>query len=135
MRNVLTIVVAFLLLVGCHGKPPTGEISGQVTVAGAPIQFGTIAFINDAGQVGTGRIENGAYHATDVPIGPTKVTVQVVRLGTPVGNPKFGPLPASAPPPGKHVAVPVRYGTPKTSPLKCDIAAGPQTKDFDLEAK
>ena len=114
---------------------PAGEVSGRVTVGGAPVQFGTVAFISGSGQVATGRIENGDYRAVDVPTGAVKVTVQAVRLGTPVGNPKFGPLPASPPPAGKFVAVANRYGSPKTSPLEMDVAAGPQTKDFDLDAK
>lgn len=114
--------------------PPTGDVSGRVTVAGAAVQFGNIAFVSADGRVTTANIENGAYKAVRVATGRAEVTVQAVRRGTPVGSPTLGPLPG-AEVPGKFVAVPERDTLPKTSGLSCDVAAGTQTKDFDLEPK
>ena len=98
------------------------------------MQFGNIAFVSADGRVTTANIENGAYKAVRVATGRAEVTVQAVRRGTPVGSPTLGPLPG-AEVPGKFVAVPERYTLPKTSGLSCDVAAGTQTKDFDLEPK
>jgi hypothetical protein len=132
---VLLLAPLLALVVGCHGKAPSGEVSGRLTVAGVPVQFGTISFLNEQGQVATGNIENGAYRAIEVPTGSVKITVQSVKLGMPSGNPKFGPLPSSPPQQGKFVPVPNRYTMPKTSPLQLDVVAGPQNKDFDLTEK
>ena len=116
---------------GAHGR---SREPGDCRRRTGAIRHGRVYFRQRTG-VATGRIENGDYRAVDVPTGLVKITVQAVRLGTPVGNPKFGPLPASPPPAGKFVAVANRYGSPKTSPLQMDVAAGPQTKNFDLDAK
>jgi hypothetical protein len=130
------LLVAILMLpsaAGCQHKPSTGEVSGKVLVAGAPVQFGSIAFIGPEGRVATAAIKNGTYRAIGVPTGVSQVTVQAVRLGSPVGHPTLGPLPPSEVA-GKFVAVPDRYALPKTSGLNYEVAAGLQTKDFDLEA-
>jgi hypothetical protein len=127
--------VALLSLVGgCRPAPPTGKVSGQVTVAGAPIQFGNIAFLSPQGRVATGNIQNGAFQVAGVPVGETRVTVQAVRLGTPVGHPTLGPLLSSSNE-GKHVDVPARYALPDKSDLHHTVTAGEQVVNFDLEAK
>jgi hypothetical protein len=132
--RLLALMSLLMVVVGCQRKPPTGEVSGQVSVDGAAVQFGTIAFISAEGRAVTSNINHGAYKASGVPTGKTQVTVQAVRLGTPVGHPTLGPLPTTEVA-GKFVAVPDRYSMPKTSGLECDVVAGAQTKDFDLEAK
>jgi hypothetical protein len=134
---VAPILLLLVSALGCHrAPPPTGEVSGRVTVAGVPIQFGAIAFIAENGQVATAPVKQGAYQAHAVPVGAADVTVQAVRLGLhPVGSPKFGPLPSGGPPLGEFVPVPSRYNSPKTSGLQYQVIAGEQTKDFDLEAK
>ena len=120
---------------GCRRSGPTGDVSGKVTVAGTPVQFGAIAFLTLQGRAVTVNIDQGAYRAPAVPVGRVEVTVQAIPVAAnPVGHPTLGPLPPDKSR-GKFIPVPSRYSLPKTSGLTYDITAGPQTKDFDLDAK
>jgi hypothetical protein len=75
-RRVLFLGVLALsvpLAVGCGGK---GKVSGTVTLDGQPLPAGTITFVPSKGPGAAGKIEDGKYSVTGVPVGKMTVTVE-----------------------------------------------------------
>jgi hypothetical protein len=141
------IAVAVALTVGC-GPPPTGTVSGTVTVDGQPVANGLITFLPDAGgEPQSAAIEGGKYATAAVPAGPCKVTV-ITRGANPAGgggNAASGmvvglgpgdvrPEPQAGGGKKKEVTVPARYADPTQSGLTFDVKPGANTKDFPLNS-
>lgn len=115
-------------LIGCGpAGPPSGTISGTVTLNGQPLSAGVVVFNNTAAGIGADAPLNasGEYRLdTPIPAGPYDVAIQ----------------PPPAPPPdqmGQATAqpkspIPNKYLDPKTSGLKTTIHAGANTADFAL---
>lgn len=61
------------LAAGCGGK---GKVSGTVTLDGQPLPAGTITFVPSTGPGAAGKIEDGNYSVTGVPVGKVAVTVE-----------------------------------------------------------
>jgi|YelNatPaOPRAMG01_1025707.scaffolds.fasta_scaffold125200_1 hypothetical protein len=135
VRNFLTSVLAgglFFLLSGCDFFDNTGTVSGTVRYKGQPLTEGSVSFVNEKGQVATGTIDkSGRYVVSRVPVGPAKVTVQVVSSEGPppmsfLGVPKASPKDATGP------KVPLRYSTAATSGLQHTVTKGKQEFNIDL---
>ena len=79
----LILVAMGLSTLGCDGRPSRVPVSGQVTVDGKPLEFGTIAFYPSAGgrPGGASLAEGGSYSITmyekndGLPPGKYSVTV------------------------------------------------------------
>jgi len=130
------MVVILSITGGCANKAPRAAVSGRVTLDGAPIADGSIAFFPTDGSAGPssgGNIENGRYAiaaAQGVAIGANRVEIHAVR--------KTGKQVRSVSQPGKLIdevteAVPPRYHT--KSELKVDVKPGTNTFDFELASK
>jgi hypothetical protein len=81
MRVVAALVPGLLLFVGCSGTHAT--FGGRITSKGKPLDSGVIMFHGPAPEyrMGMGTIsDDGAYTATDVPIGQVLVSVRAPGL-------------------------------------------------------
>ncbi len=80
LRLGAPLLVALLasLNVGCG--TPKANVSGTVTLDGKKLPAGMIAFVPAKGAAVSAEIKDGAYEATGVPVGETKVTVTTSYL-------------------------------------------------------
>lgn len=89
-----SIPIVFVLAVaaGCDdGGPgyPCVTFSGEVTVAGRPLESGSMQFVpveGDQGPTVGAVIENGQYHASNVPLGKVHVLFTAIKQGKQVGS-------------------------------------------------
>ena len=144
MRDVWSIrwavVLVCLLSVGApsgcgNRRPQTAPVTGKVTLDGKQVTGGVIFFYPEEGRPATGIIgSDGTYvlqtfEAGDGAIpGKYRVTIQDHRTG---GPPSTDPNALSQP-----VAKPIfppKYANRQTSPLEEEVAAGPNTLNFDLK--
>lgn len=123
---VVLFLLATVLVVGCGGEDPFGELSGTVSYDGKPINDGAITFIPDNGPTAGCVIKDGRYVAK-VALGPTKVKISGSNL---VGHKKVYDTPDSPVMPVMAEVVPAKYN--QATELRYDVQPGKQTKDFDL---
>jgi hypothetical protein len=132
--KLLTVVLTgglFLSLGGCENA---GTVSGTVRYKGQTLSEGSVNFLSEKGQVATGAIDkSGRYTVSHVPVGPAKVTVEVVSIEGPPPM-LFGPRPKT--PQGTATGVykiPMRYSVAATSGLQHNVTKGKQEFDIDLK--
>lgn len=115
-------------LIGCgSGGPPSGTISGKVTLNGQPLSTGVVVFSNAAAGIAADAELNasGEYRLdTPIPAGPYDVAVQPPPPPPPDQLEQAAARPKSP--------IPEKYLTPETSGLKATIQAGKNTADFAL---
>jgi hypothetical protein len=127
MLRLSSTMVALLLVVllgradDKAGK--TGTIEGKVTYKGLPIPAGTVSFHITDGTTVTAALKDGSFRVTDVPVGKARVTFET-ESAKPKGKDTDPP---------KYVKIPQKYAGANTSGLEVIVAAGKQTKDFDLD--
>jgi hypothetical protein len=127
--HAVRAVVFFLLtaaLAGCGGAE-LGEVSGNVSYDGAPIEEGAISFIptDGKGPSGGAMIKGGKYTAKNVALGLCKVSISSGKVSSQKADDMKGPTS-----PKIIELVPSKYN--KSTELQFDVKAGSQTKDFDL---
>jgi hypothetical protein len=109
--------VFITFLVGCGSSgPPSGTVTGTVTMGGKPVSEVSV-FFDTKGGTGTGRTnEEGKYQA-DVPLGDAKVTVLPPPL------------------PGNKQAPPIykKYGIAANSGLTLTVKSGKQEFNIDMK--
>jgi hypothetical protein len=126
--GVMALAIGVACLAGCGtSQPPSGTVSGKVTLQGQPLRAGTVQFVND--QLGAGASaaldDAGTYRVTTpLRTGPYEVTIQPPPPPAPH---EMGPS-ASLPPSN----IPAKYRDPKSSGLKATIQEGSNTADFAL---
>lgn len=137
--GVAVAVVASLVSAAVAGcSRPTAAIEGTVSYRGKPVPSGVVAVFVGEGQVVTGWIDEGRFMIRGVPLGEGVVTVECDTPADPSIKPppgeKLFPLdnPAAPKPTGPPVAIPTRYRSPKTSPLRIALVAGAQRFDIPL---
>jgi hypothetical protein len=143
----LTVVLLALAATGCEGQK-MGQVSGTVTVGGAPVTTGTISFIPADGKAAVGAIgPDGRFTlTTNQPndgalIGPHKVTIHATKVGGGTMVPasfedELKGAKGQVLVPGKvEWIVPERYAHLNTTDLTATVNPGPQTIDFNLPAK
>ena len=120
----------FLLLGGCENA---GTVSGTVRYKGQPLSEGSVSFLSAKGQMATGTIDkSGRYVVSHMPVGPAKVTVQVVSTEGPPPM-SFGPPPKTAQGTATGIKIPMRYSVATTSGLQHTVTKGKQEFDIDLK--
>jgi len=140
MSSVL-VFVAGLVTTGCNSEDtlPREKVSGTVTLAGNPLDEGTISFMpTDPALPGTGAsapISNGSYEVSRdqglVP-GPYRVTVSKIGESSKKSTAKAQPGDGDAP--ATKELIPSKYNTATT--LKADVVKdGKNVFDFPLAAK
>ena len=141
-RLLVLAAMCLVAVTGCGGTkggPATIEVTGTVTLNGAPIDGASVLFSPDIGSsdgrlasqattdtaghfklsthVGGGKFKSG--------IVPGKYVVSVTKLDTAATKNTFSPPKNLLPP---------KYADPKTSLLNADVVAG-QTNDFQFPLK
>jgi len=141
-RQLVLAAMCLVSVTGCGGTkggPATIEVTGIVTLNGAPIDGASVLFSPDIGSsdgrlasqattdtaghfklsthVGGGKFKSG--------IVPGKYVVSVTKLDTAAAKNAFSPP--------KNL-LPLKYADPKTSLLNADVVAG-QANDFQFPLK
>jgi hypothetical protein len=132
--------LAFLLLAGCG--PPSGTVSGKVTMGGQTIPGGSVSFVppNGKGTQSSDIAEDGTYTVRNLPLGKAAIIVETksaAPAGAPGGvrmNMPAGAQNAPGADAGKHyVPIPEAYSSADTSGLSFEVKAGKQEYNIDLQ--
>jgi hypothetical protein len=124
---VVLVLTVCLLVVGCQGDGKV-EVSGAVTVDGAPIESGFVRFVQEDNPNDTevGTLVNGQYHLRTT---PGRKRVEVVSRREVPGSRQPTPLDE----PVMEEYLPEKYH--RKSELRADVAPrGPNAFDFALTA-
>jgi hypothetical protein len=145
---------AILLACGCGGNdwPATAAVSGTLSRGGKPVAGATVCFQADgAPRFGYGTTDAAGRYTVSTfepgdgaMIGEHAVVITVENPGSAVAadvssdmsSPEYqaayekGLRAASKP--AQNPAVPARYGSPDTTPLKATVKPGDNIIDFDL---
>ena len=161
-RRTIVSALAIALIAGCNGggAPPSGSVSGKVTIDGKPLTGGSIRFhatSPDAKVKASGGVitADGSYIVPDAPIGPCKVTVDTgVRSGEKSKVAPAGPSadvmkkmqgpPAGMPAMGggagpgfasgeKAMPIEAAYSSVSTTPLSADVKRGANAANFEVK--
>jgi hypothetical protein len=131
LRPVLLVAV-LCACAGCAGRP---SVEGTVTLDGAPVDGGSISFVQGSGagsDKGNAPIVGGKYVIEGEKarnLTPGSYTVQIFWIQL-IGKPN--PANADANAPARH-AIPSQYGDKST--LTREIKPGTNKFDFDLKSK
>jgi hypothetical protein len=145
VRLMCALGLGTLFLGGCGGGPPTGTVSGTVTLDGQPLKTGTVTFVTSENRQYHGTIQEGAYRVEKVPIGEVKIAISVptpppMPKGVPQGQ--FGPPKGAGAPEealkaysggGQYIQIPSHYTDPERSGLRYEVKPGSQTYDIPLK--
>jgi hypothetical protein len=131
------LVPALVLTAGCG--PATSTVSGVVSLDGTLVPEGTVSFLMEDGTVQSSFImKDGTYHLDAVPVGKAKITVLTKSAGAETmaedikNQGKTGAVPKVE---GPKVIIPVRYASPDTSGLTCEVKGKETTYDIPLTTK
>jgi hypothetical protein len=117
---------ALLALTGCGN---TGDITGKVTLDGAPLAGGVVTVYDSQQQNKSGSImADGSFTVPGVPIGPATLTVETTPPQPPAINRK-GPEKELW---GKYTKIPLKYKDKNTSGFNKEIKRGKQEIDLAL---
>lgn len=125
------LISSLLFLIGCGGAdtPPSGEVSGKVTLAGEALQEGVVSFYST--ELGSGASADITAEGTYTITEPLQTGLYAVTV-----------LPPPEPPPQelvpKSVKVddskfPPKYRDPQKSNLTVKIVEGDNTFDIDMQ--
>lgn len=161
-RRAIVATALLACLGGCSGGggPPSGTVTGKVTIDGQPVTGGSIRFhptATDTKSKPSGGVigADGSYSVPDAPVGACKVTVDTgVAKGAPVKNEPKGPgadimKKMQGPPAGMPAmgggngpgfvsgtkAIPIEPTSPSTSTKPPCAEVKPAPKTFNFEVK
>ncbi len=124
----LVAVLAVALIAGCDSGPKMGEVSGTVTMDGAPAPSLEVSFEPKDSSLGTTAI---GYTQSD---GTYSLYYPGSKTGAPVGEYTVMIVPAESDEEGvEPPSVPTRYNS--ETELSFTVEAGSNTADFPLESK
>lgn len=125
MAAALTIIG----VAGCGGDK-YAEVSGAITLNGAPLDGATVTFFHDKGVTVAGFAENGRYRVLDVLRGVNRITVTpkweepqtTAGVGRPLKPGEVDPTARPAPAAKKAPTLPLdKYLDVDKSNLKCNV--------------
>jgi hypothetical protein len=142
--------LAGVFLGGCSFRPPVSEVEGTLTWNGTPLSGITVQFTPDgdegtSGPSSTGTTDSEGHftlicddNRRGAAVGHHRVVLQdsgdpgeVARQRDPRQR-SAGQNTQGSGAPGKLPAIPVRYKSPATTPLRREVGAGKQTIDLKL---
>lgn len=132
--------LVLICFAGCGAK--TGDVSGTVRFEGKSLPQGRITFYCEGGDkpVLTSPIADGRYSIQQAPLGNSKITVETFQIRTTrVPGQINSPVPDDVDSgfeetvSGEFVRIPERYRSLSESNLTCQIDAGSNPHDIDLE--
>lgn len=150
VKACLLAIASYMSITGCgDGRPGMAPVTGTVTYQGAPLPEGQIAFYPESGRMAAGPIAaDGTYQLTTfeagdgAPLGKHTVTITAKRVTGGSPEPKsyaeeIGVAGDPAKRPNNDVRVtwlaPAKYAERDTTPIQCEVKAGNNVLDFDLE--
>ncbi len=133
----VVVAAAFLVLAaGCGQRPTLVPLSGRVTLAGKPLEFGSVMIQPTAGPAARATIQSdgsfaaGTFEPGDGAIsGPAAVRVACYEQQRPGATP-----PAGEPSLGKSL-IPERYTRFETSGITVAVAPGMPPLEIELSAE
>lgn len=131
--RLLVLAAALTTAAGCgESGPPTGKVSGAVTLDGKPLDTGRMRFVSKDGKsppVET-AVTAGRY-AAEVPVGEVRVEINSEKV---VGQRRMYETPDSPMVDVGKEQLPAKYHS--NSELKLTVARGDNPPaDFDLKSK
>jgi hypothetical protein len=134
-RHLLICFVACFIAAGCGKGKPASTVSGKVTLAGQPLEEGAITFFSSTGSTGTSEIGAGGSYSL---MGPNKEEGVVPGRYTAIVMPSMAQIKKTHNDPRirvKDSSIPIKYTSAASSPLKYDVAVGPNTIDILLDGE
>jgi hypothetical protein len=130
----LVALAAAAWVAGCSSGSPFGDVRGEVTLDGKPLDEGVVRFVPVAGKTPTASalIANGAF-SERVPIGSHRVEISSPKLPKGISSSKQmkrGTVDEGA---ALEELIPERYNA--RSELKAEVSAGTNKVHFDLKSK
>jgi hypothetical protein len=129
----LTLAVA-ACMAGCSGGAPYGDVRGEVTLDGKPLEEGVIRFVPIDGKTGTASaLINGGNFSEKVPLGSHRVEISSPKLPkgiTSAKQMKRGTVDEGA---ALEEMIPERYNN--RSELKAEVKRGTNEVRYDLKSK
>jgi hypothetical protein len=123
LAGLLALAVALLATPSPADEAPRGDVEGRIRFQGKPLPGGTVTVHPAKGGPLTAKLDkDGNYRLRNVPAGEVRVSVETESV-----RPKPGQ------PPGRFVAIPAKYGNPKTSGLVVKVVKGRQVFDIQLD--
>lgn len=115
---------------GC-GAPPTGTLSGKVTVNGKPLPAGMLILNTEDKMSFTTGIKDGIYSVDKIPLGKATIAVRESPAASNTEPGKGDPSKPLPPPPPK--VVPAKYEKAESSGLSTTVVKGPNEFNIDLK--
>ncbi len=131
-RHSVIALAVLLGAAGCGSADATrGEVSGRVTIDGAPASAGAIALIpvDGASPTAGGKVLDGRY-SVKAPLGLAKVEIRVPKV---VGQRKLYDTPDSPVQPLMEESLPMKFND--ETQLTIEVAPGSIEHDFDLKTE
>lgn len=133
-RRIFTIIALLVVLTGCKNYEDRIPVNGQITLDGAPLADGFVAFVGDEGYaVASGLVQNGHYELSE----------SASRNGIPAGQYAIR-IESWKDPPGKELpngtfsegisAIPARYRDAKTSGFTVEVSQKSRKFDFAMNS-
>jgi len=125
LKSSLLLAVLLCCLLGCgDGRPSRVPISGQVTVDGQPLKFGTIAFQPASGRASSGRLDaNGRYVLSTYDRGDGAIVGEYVVAIS--GNEQMSET-------SRRWHAPKKYSNPAESGLTATVEGPREDLNFEL---
>ncbi|MCI0380917.1 MAG: hypothetical protein L0215_25315 [Gemmataceae bacterium] len=116
---------------GCSSGPPSGEVSGTVSIEGTLLERGSIGFVpaDGNGQTAGGEIKAGQYIVKSS-VGIMKVEIRAPKV---VGKQKDYDAPGGKWYPLEEESLPAKYNDETV--LTLEVKAGTNQKSWDLKKK
>ena len=133
-RALLICSVACFIVAGCGKGKPASTVSGKVTLAGQTLDQGVITFFSNTGSTGTGEISAMGTYSLRGPddeqgIAPGSYTAIVMPSMAQIKKAHNDPRIRV-----KDSEIPLVYTSAGSSPLKYEVAVGPNEIDIALDA-
>jgi hypothetical protein len=134
-RGLSICFVAFFIVAGCGRGKPASTVSGKVSLAGQPLDQGVVTFFSSTGATGTGEIDPSGNYSL---LGPNKEEGVAPGNYTAIVMPSRAQIKKGHNDPRirvKDSAIPLQYTSAASSPLKYEVAVGPNEINIALDDK
>jgi hypothetical protein len=128
LGQCLLLLGCLLVLIGCTDNSGLADVSGAVTIDGAPAEEGSISFfpVDGQGQTTGAQITQGRYQSK-APLGESRVEIRVPKA---VGQKKLYDTPDSPVQDVFEEVLPEKYNS--NSELRLNAQSGRNEKDWNL---
>lgn len=135
LRRLSIGFIACSVAAGCGKEKPASTVSGKVTLAGQPLEVGVVTFFSSTGSTGTSEIGPGGTYSL---MGPNKEEGVAPGSYTAVVMPSMAQIKKAHNDPRVRVKdspIPLQYTSAASSPLKYEVAVGPNAIDVVLDGE